>query len=73
MKPLPRIDDEPAMLDRGRRSALGSARNDAASALRDAAVRVQSADWPELIDAVDAMTAPAERLRTLAAMWSELS
>ena len=72
MKPLPRLDDEAAMLTRGKRSALGSARNDAAEALRDAVVGVQSADWAELRAAVDRLTAPAERLRTLAAMWGEL-
>ena len=72
MKPIPRIDDDAAMILRGKRSALGSARNEAAEALRDAAVGVQSADWHDLRSAVDGLTEPAERLRTLAAMWSEL-
>ena len=72
MKPLPRLDDEPAMLLRGRRSVLGSARNEAAEALRDAVVHVQSADWQGLREAVDKLAEPAERLRTLAAMWGEL-
>lgn len=72
MKPIPRINDDAAMIERGKRSALGSARNDAAEALRDAVVAVQSATWDDLRAAVDAIEAPAERLRTLAAMWSDL-
>ena len=72
MKPLPRLDDDAAMILRGKRSALGSARNEAAEALRDAVVLVQSASWDGLRAAVDATIDPAERLRTLAAMWSEL-
>ena len=72
MKPIPRIDDDAAMILRGQRSALGSARNDAAEALRDAMVVVQSATWDDLRAAVDALDGPAERLRTLAAMWGEL-
>lgn len=72
MKPLPKLDDDAAMILRGRRSSLGSARNEAAEALRDAMVHVQSADWAGLREAVDGLTAPAERLRTLAAMWIEL-
>lgn len=72
MKPIPRIDDDAAMILRGKRSALGTARNDAAEALRDAMVAVQSATWDDLRAAVDALDAPAERLRTLAAMWGEL-
>ena len=72
MKPIPDIANDAAMLLRGKRSALGTARNEAAEALRDAMVHVQSADWHELHAAIDALTAPAERLKTLAAMWSEL-
>ena len=72
MKSIPNLDDTNAMLTKGKRSALGTARNDAAEALRDAMVHVQAADWHELHAAVDALTAPAERLKTLAAMWSDL-
>ena len=72
MKPIPDIANDAAMILRGKRSALGTARNEAAEALRDAMVHVQAADWHELHAAIDALTAPAERLKTLAAMWSEL-
>lgn len=72
MKPLPNINDEPAMLLKGKRSALSSARNDATEALRDALTAVNSADWRELYaKAGDAQDA-AERLMTIAAMWGEL-
>lgn len=72
MKPLPNINDEPAMLERGKRSALGSARNDAAEALRDACTAVQSADWSELFKAAGKAQEAAERLMTIASMWNEL-
>ena len=72
MKPAPNINDDASMIRIGRLSALGSARKEAAEALRDAVVAVQSSSWFDLRAAVDATTEPAERLRTLAAMWSEL-
>ena len=73
MKPLPKIDDDAAMILRGKRSALGSARNEACEALRDAMVGVQNATWDDLRAAVDALEAPAQRLKTLAAMWAEVA
>ena len=72
MKPIPDIANDAAMILRGKRSALGTARNEAAEALRDAMVHVQASDWHELHAAIDALAAPAERLKTLSAMWSEL-
>ncbi len=72
MRPLPDLNDEAAMLKRGKQSALGTARNDAAEALRDAAVAVQSADWPELHDTAERASKAAERLKTIASMWNEL-
>ena len=72
MKPLPNINDEAAMLERGKRSVLGSSRNEAAEALRDACTLVQSADWRELHIAASKAQDAAERLMTLAAMWDEL-
>jgi hypothetical protein len=60
------------MLKRGRQSALGSARNDAAQALRDAAVHAQGADWAALPAIADDAVQAAERLRTLAGMWETL-
>jgi hypothetical protein len=73
MKPLPNINDEPAMLLRGKRSLIASARNEAAEALRDATVLVQSADWPDLARHADIAAMAADRLKTLAAMWEELA
>jgi hypothetical protein len=72
MRPLPDINDEAAMLLRGRRSAITSARNEAAEALRDACTRVQSSDWSTLAAHADESAQAAERLKTLAAMWDEL-
>jgi hypothetical protein len=72
MRALPDINDESAMLLRGRRSVLASARNEAAEALRDACTMVQSADWDTLAKHADDAAKVADRLKTLAAMWSDL-
>ncbi len=72
MKPLPNINDEAAMLERGKRSALHAARQDAAQALRDASTLVQGAEWHELRGHAEAARQAAERLLTLAAMWGEV-
>jgi hypothetical protein len=72
MKPLPNINDEAAMLERGKRSALASARNDAAETLRDACTAVQSANWDQLQSAAELALAASARLLTLSAMWAEL-
>ena len=72
MKTIPRLDDDAAMIKRGRQSALGSARNDAAQSLRDAAVHAQGADWAALPTIADDAIAAAERLKTLALMWGSL-
>lgn len=69
MRPLPDLTDEAAMLRRGRMSALGAARNEALQALRDAFTHAQSAEYRDLPAALEAMQAPIERLRTVAAMW----
>lgn len=73
MKPLPNINDEAAMLLRGKRSAIGSARNEAAEALRDACTFIQGADWDALQVHAEQAKNAADRLLTLAAMWEELS
>ena len=73
MKPLPNINDEAAMLLRGKRSVIASSRNEAAEALRDACVSVQSADWSDLRQSAEQAKAAADRLMTLAAMWDELT
>ncbi len=72
MKALPNLNDEAAMLLRGKRSALGSARNDATESLRDAYNAAQSADWPELHKMATHCRDCADRLITLAAMWAEV-
>ena len=72
MKPLPNINDTEAMNRIGKRSAMQSARMDAADALRDAYTLVQCAEWHELQRAAEAARSAAERLLTLAAMWQEL-
>ena len=73
LKPLPDFDDTGLMAARGRRSALMSARNEAAEALRDACVAVQSADVSEVgIPALAAILA-AERLQSIAALWEQLT
>ncbi len=73
MKPLPPLADEAAMLKRGRLSAIGSARNEALQELRDSCSYCQSADWDDLRGCADRAIAAAERLKTVAALWSEWS
>jgi hypothetical protein len=72
MKPLPDLSNSPAMIDRGKRSALGSSRNEAAEALRDACTLVQSAKWEDLYSRAAQAHEAAERLMTIAALWNEL-
>lgn len=45
MKPLPNINDEAAMLLRGKRSAIGAARKEAVESLRDMLTFMQSEQW----------------------------
>lgn len=72
MKPLPDLENTDAMLLRGRRSVLASARNEAAEALRDACTFIQSSDWDELpAHAVKAREA-ASRLIDVAGLWDGL-
>ena len=73
MKPLPNLNDEPAMIERGKRSILGSARNEAAEALRDACTFVQSASWDELSERAERAVEAAGRLQALAAMWESIN
>jgi len=72
MKPLPNLNDEEAMLLRGRRSALASARNEAAEALRDACTLIQGADFDEVGKLAAEVMEIAERLRVIATKWGEL-
>jgi hypothetical protein len=72
MKPLPNLDDEDAMLRRGRMSALLAARKEAAETLRDAHTFMQSNDWADWTTHARVARDAADRLITLAAMWDEV-
>lgn len=73
MKPLPNLSDERAMLERGRRSALMSARNEACEALRDAAVSAQTMPHPEMLARIaPTLRKIADRLEALAILYEDL-
>jgi heme oxygenase len=72
MKPLPNLNDDAAMLLRGKRSAIGAARKEAAEALRDQVTILQGCSWEAIQHHAPAAISAIERLRTLAAMWEEL-
>ena len=72
MKPLPDLTDEPAMLLRGRRSAVGTARNETLQELRDACTYCQSADWNELERCAERVIEAARRLQVVAALWTTI-
>lgn len=71
MKPLPDLTDDAAMIRRGRQSALMSARNEAAQALRDAAVAAQSCK-PTDVSAARAGIDACKRLIILGDMFAQL-
>ena len=73
MKAMPDLDNEADMLKRGRRSAIASARKEAAETLRDAYTLMQSHDWADLSTHARVAREAADRLITLAAMWDELA
>lgn len=70
--PIPDINNEAAMLERGRRSALMSARNDACNDLRDISSHAQGCDVGDLAQFSDQLAIIAERLKVLSAMWNAL-
>lgn len=74
MKPPPDLNDETAMIQRGRASALFSARKEAIEILRDAFTALQSGGEFGQALALNARIArdAADRLVTLAAMWDEV-
>lgn len=72
MRPLPNLDDEAAMLKRGRLSAIYAARKEAAETLRDAFTLMQSNDWADMAAHARVAKDAADRLITLAAMLEEL-
>lgn len=72
MKPLPPLDNAEAMAAWGRRSALLSARKDAAESLRDACVLCQSAEMHELPTYTARCIAAAQRLADVSALWAQM-
>lgn len=72
MKPIPDLDDAGAMAAKGRRSALMSSRNEAAEALRDACVEVQSAHVEAVDKPAEKAAAAAQRLIEVCTLWNQL-
>ena len=72
MKPLPNLEDEAAMLLRGRRSAVAAARNEAESELRDAYTVYQSADWQEMRVRLSAIELCTRRLQSIMMLWESV-
>jgi hypothetical protein len=73
MKPLPNLDDHDAMLQRGRRSALAAARNEAIAELRDAYTRMESCEWSELAERMSRVTVAVDRLNEINALWESIT
>jgi len=69
MKPLPDLNDAPAMVARGRRSTLLQARKEALEALRDEATYLNGADVSELSG--ERIREIASRLDEVAAAWGK--
>jgi len=72
MKPLPNLDDQAAMLQRGKRSALAAARNEATIELRDAYTLMESCEWSELTERLARVRAAVQRLDTLTILWASI-
>jgi hypothetical protein len=72
MKSIPNLDDEAAMILRGKRSVIASSRNEAAQCLRDASTYAQGADWDALPAIADQAEQAAQRLRDLAKLWGSI-
>lgn len=72
MKPIPDINDEAAMLLRGKRSALASARNEATAELRDAYTLMEACEWGELNERLARVRSSVERLGVISVLWSGL-
>lgn len=75
MKPIPDLDDVPAMAQTGRRSVLMRLRNEACEAIRDASQACQSVDIGDTEEvgkcARDAIAA-ATRLIDVAGLWKHV-
>jgi len=72
MRPLPDLTNEAAMLLRGKRSAVGAAKNEALQEMRDACTYCQSADWKDLDACAERAIEAARRLQVVATMWDEI-
>ena len=72
MKPLPNLEDHAAMLQRGKRSALAAARNEATIELRDAYTLMESCEWSELAERLARVMAAVHRLDTLSILWESV-
>ena len=73
MKPLPDINDEAAMLLRGRRSALAAARSESVIALRDAYTALDGCNWDELAARINAMRSVLDRLALVSVTWGTVN
>ena len=71
MKPLPRLDDEPAMLLRGRLSALGKARAEHMKALRDAYTALDGCMWESIQERAKTVITITSGLEAIALLWCE--
>jgi hypothetical protein len=72
VKPLPDLDDTPAMLLRGKRSALAASRNDAEIELRDAYTHLNGADWSEYRARLLKVKECVQRLDTVITLWESI-
>ena len=70
MKPLPNLEDHAAMLQRGKRSALAAARNEATIELRDAYTLMESCEWSELGERLSRVHDAVQRLVVINGMWA---
>lgn len=73
MKPLPNLDDEAAMLMRGRRSALAASRNEAEQELRDAYTALTGSDWPQYRERLLKVSDCVARLDAVIGLWESLA
>mgnify|MGYP001567471957 CR=1 FL=1 len=67
----PDLTDPAAMIQRGKRSTLGSMRDEALKELRDTCTYCQGKPWPLLAGLADDVILAAERLKAVAALWQE--
>lgn len=74
MKPLPNLADVEAMAERGRKSALMSARNEAAQGLRDCCAHINNGELQEQLGPINQAEEWLQRLRDVAELmggWTD--